>query len=68
MYTTLAENLVRHDLTQQIKGISFIEDLKGFTVNSIQGEQLSDVEKEKLGTAHTSGFKFLSLKLKPEFF
>ncbi|MFD2413869.1 Imm3 family immunity protein [Paenibacillus rhizoplanae] len=48
VYTTLAENLVRHDLTQQIKGISFIEDLKGFTVNSIQGEQLSDVEKENL--------------------
>ncbi|WP_138756560.1 Imm3 family immunity protein [Paenibacillus sinopodophylli] len=48
VYTTLAENLLRHNLTQQIKGTSFIDELKGFTLDSIQDEQLSDVEKEKL--------------------
>lgn len=48
VYTTLAENVLRYNLMPQIKDMSFINELKEFTLDNIQGEQLSDNEKEKL--------------------
>ncbi|WP_018766328.1 Imm3 family immunity protein [Bacillus sp. 105MF] len=48
VYTTLAENLLRYNLMPQIEDMSFINELKKFTLDNIQGEQLSDDEKEKL--------------------
>ncbi|MGG2016529.1 Imm3 family immunity protein [Bacillus sp. S10(2024)] len=48
VYTTLAENVLRYNLMLQIKDMSFINELKRFTLDSIQGEQLSDDEIEKL--------------------